>query len=379
MASKRQAYVGSCEECKTTCFTPHAMQQNSTYPWKNLTLKREFHPANKQQLLENEAEDRKQGIRERRNHIYEPRFQCNVTMNQTRLILPLSIQSTFEHYLYFLPEHKLIFCGIPKSGITEWRRFFRYTRGAQDYLSWPHFKRDLMPFHMSSLTKEKQEELLNDPTWTKAVFIREPAERLLSGYLDKIVKEGWSEPVFGQNHTLSFAEFIDLITTVTNKYGQDVKIPGLNTCTDPHFRPQLFLCGLDYLLPSFDFIGSFYHSSEQTQILLEKVGMWEDYGLNYDDGRDGGLVGSNCHYPPPIRSSNFTPVGFNQGSGHRTTLHVTQSSQKMREYYTPELLETVRKAYRWDYAIWDDLAKLPSHVVASGKDLELVRSSCIHE
>jgi len=29
---------------------------------------------------------------------------------------------------------------------------------------------------------------MNDPTWTKAVFFRDPAKRLLSAYLDKFVK-----------------------------------------------------------------------------------------------------------------------------------------------------------------------------------------------
>jgi len=362
----------------TTCFTPDAMTKNSTYPWKNLTLKEEFYPTNTSERQQQVEEDRKEGIRERRQHTYEPRFQCGTKQNQTKKpLIPLSIQSIFEHHLLFLPEHKLLFCGIPKSGITEWKRFFRYTRGAQDYLSWPHFKNDLKPFHLSSLSKEKQEEILNNPLWTKAVFLRDPAERLLSGYLDKIINEGWSKPVFEQNHTLSFAEFIDLITTFNKRHTRPskCKIHGLNTCTDPHFRPQFFLCGLDYLLPSFDFIGSFQHLSEHTRLLLSKVGMWDEYGLKYDDGIDTGKVGSTCDYPPPNRPSNFTPVGFNQGK-NRTSRHDTQSSTKMRDYYTKELLATVRKAYHWDYAIWDDLVKRPSHLVASGEDLDIVRSYC---
>lgn len=123
-ASKWQACVGSCKECKTTCFTPHAMQQNSTCPWRNVSLEREFHSANKQQFLENKAKDQNQGMRERRNHTCKPRFQCDVTRNQTRLTLPLSIQSTFEHHLCFPPKCELTFCGVPKWAMTEWRCFF---------------------------------------------------------------------------------------------------------------------------------------------------------------------------------------------------------------------------------------------------------------
>jgi len=372
---EREEFSGPCK-CRTTCFTPEAVQPNSTYPWKSLSQKEEFHsPHGNFELLQ-----QKQGTEKRRKHTYKPRFQCSVNHNTT---LPQSIRSTFQHFLYYMPEHKLIFCGIPKSGISEWLRFFRYTLGAKDYLSWGHFKSDLSQFHVRSLTTRKAQELLfQDPSWTKAVFLREPAERLLSGYLDKIAGTDWSTTRYGQNDTLSFADFVDLITKPKRtkcKAGHSAidEITGLNTCTDPHFRPQMLSCGLDYLLPSFDFIGIFPHISEHTKMLLKKVRMWDDYGSKYDDG-NGAEMGSLCYRPPPLREANFTPDGFNQlsRSKNRTTLHATQSSDKMDQYYTSELLAKVRKAYHWDYAIWDDLVKRPSRSGAAGNDLEIVRSYC---
>lgn len=40
---------------------------------------------------------------------------------------------------------------------------------------------------MPGMTPERATDILNDPTWTKGVFLRDPAERLLSCFLDKIV------------------------------------------------------------------------------------------------------------------------------------------------------------------------------------------------
>lgn len=370
-----QDFVGRCR-CHTTCFTPAAVQPNSTYPWKNLSQKEEFYPPNGNVGLVKRSE----GRNERKKHTYKPRFQCDVNQNTT---LPQSIRSSFQHYLFFIPEFKLIFCGIPKSGISEWLRFFRYSMGAKDYLSWGHFKSDLAQFHVGSLSTSKAQELLfRDPSWTKAVFFRDPAERLLSGYLNKIVGEEWSQSKYGKNYTMSFAEFVNRITKSkptkckTEHSGID-EITGLNTCTDPHFRPQMLSCGLDHLLPAYDFIGSFQHISKHTKLLLKKVGMWDEYGSKYDDG-NGAMKGSLCMRPSPIREANFTPDGFNQLSRikNRTTSHATQSSKKMSQYYTPELLSKVKKAFHWDYAIWDDLVERPPHSVATGKDLDLVRSYC---
>lgn len=53
-----------------------------------------------------------------------------------------------------------------------------------------HFHKDQRKYKMSAMpgmTPEKASSILNDPEWTKAVFLRDPAERLLSCYLDKIV------------------------------------------------------------------------------------------------------------------------------------------------------------------------------------------------
>jgi hypothetical protein len=346
--------------CRSTCYTPEANQPNSIWPWKNQSQRDFFYPRTASEMKLKEKPAVAKGHAIRRNHTYAPRFNCNRSLN-----LPPSIYSTFEHHLFFIPEGKLIFCGIPKSGISEWIKFFRFAFGAQDYLSFAHFKSDRAQFFVRSLTMEKAKELLNDPTWTRAVFFREPAERLLSAYLNKI--EG------GKPTEHNFTDWVDEITTQKDaKCGS----PGLNACTDPHWTPQLMTCGLDYLLPSWDFIGTFEHIAEHTKLLLERVGLWDNFGAKFDDASDYKTGGGRCHVAPPIRASNYSALGFNQRGTSKGQSNAAGAQNKFDKYYTPELLGKVRELYALDYAIWDDLKKRPADRVATGRDLDIVRANC---
>eukprot|EP01082_Thalassiosira_pseudonana_P006125 g5370.t1 g5370 contig2:411565-412326(-) len=90
----------------------------------------------------------------------------------------------FQHVMIF-PSAKLAFCGIPKVGITQWVQFLRFVAGAKDYPSVPHYKLDTDFFQFDKLEPSIQKEIWNSEEWTWAAFLRDPAERILSAYLDK--------------------------------------------------------------------------------------------------------------------------------------------------------------------------------------------------
>ncbi|CAN0396463.1 unnamed protein product, partial [Ectocarpus fasciculatus] len=53
-----------------------------------------------------------------------------------------------------------------------------------------HYHKDMDKYKLSTMPNmppARASAILNDPTWTKGVFLRDPAERLLSCFLDKVV------------------------------------------------------------------------------------------------------------------------------------------------------------------------------------------------
>ena len=164
----------------------------------------------------------------------------------------------FQHVIIF-PSVKLAFCGIPKVGITMWEQFLRFYIGAKDYPSWPHSKLDRTPFQFDQLDPDAQRRIWADEEWTWAAFVRNPAERLLSGYLDKVKSnEGrlkWSDG------NLTFEAFIDSLSkpanlaTVFDDTGRQLishkcasgnsSLLGLTWCSDPR---KFFFCASHILL-----------------------------------------------------------------------------------------------------------------------------------
>jgi hypothetical protein len=130
----------------------------------------------------------------------------------------------FQHALLF-PGAKLAFCGIPKVGITQWEQFLRFSFGAKDYPALPHYKLDRTLFHFDNLEPSAQRRLWEDEEWTWAAFVRDPAERLLSAFLDKVDTKG---------STLTFEAFVDSLAESANfTQCQKNSRRGLSWCSDP--------------------------------------------------------------------------------------------------------------------------------------------------
>merc|ERR1740139_1541042 len=95
------------------------------------------------------------------------------------------LSGPFDRTILF-PTYKLAFCGIPKVAYTSWLQFLRFTIGAKDYRSFPHNKIDANLVRFDRIPGRSRRKILRSGEWTRAVFLRDPAERLLSAYLDKI-------------------------------------------------------------------------------------------------------------------------------------------------------------------------------------------------
>ena len=87
-----------------------------------------------------------------------------------------------------LKQHKLIVCTMPKCGSTQWRKMLRRMNGAENnYLKKdPHNPGSNGLQLLNKLPLSEAEDLINDASYTKAVFARSPVTRVLSGYRDKL-------------------------------------------------------------------------------------------------------------------------------------------------------------------------------------------------
>ena len=182
-------------------------------------------------------------------------------------------KGTWDKAPIVLEEYKLLFFTVPKVGCTAFKQLFRRMMGHADWKDHQYYTQPFLPHnpdrnglkYLSQYPLEKANEMLTSDEWTRAIFVRDPQERVLSGYLDKAGhsqgsylrmqcckrlpsgsraweaincstgKQSYTEPQAGETVTntpiLPFEDFLSLI------------VP---KCTDPHWEPQntrsKFLC-----------------------------------------------------------------------------------------------------------------------------------------
>lgn len=236
-----------------------------------------------------------------------------------------------------IESHKLIFFTIPKVACTEFKKLFRRMEG---YADWqienneiPHSPYANGLNYLYHYKPSEADFILTNPSWTRAIFVREPKERLLSAYLDKIegnhsyyvrkhcctlpsLRELLQCDLFGQEDkqqmlrspAVSFAEFLS-----------DVYIP----CKDPHWRPQAKRMPKNYWR-YINFVG---HLDERVQDdakrLLLQIGAWDQFGAR---GWPSGAIFAENH-----------------------ASHATSAKENIQRYYTPELSQLVEALIKVDY------------------------------
>jgi hypothetical protein len=118
--------------------------------------------------------------------------------------------------------------------------------GAKDYPAFPHKKQDKDFFRFDKLNPSLQQEIWSSKEWTFAAFLRDPTERLLSAYLDKITDTKIQKEIqsaLGMKVTklgFKFRDFVERLDLEFNKtgctdgnVGNLNSMTGLNWCSDP--------------------------------------------------------------------------------------------------------------------------------------------------
>ena len=209
---------------------------------------------------------------------------------------------------------KFLYCGIPKCGVSRWRRLIRRIEGVESWADkMAHIPEANGLKYLFSYSPAEATRLANDPEMTIMMIVRNPYARLLSGWLDKR-----DFPQF--NLPQNFEDFVRYVSNTS-----DTKL-------NEHFKPMASFCGVRE--------GMLF-----TDILkLEEVDVWG---------------------PEIVRRLNLTDAvksGWKGGFFPSTVdvpLHNHNAAKRLREFYTQDLMRAIATRYKDDFATFNyDPAKL---------------------
>ncbi|CAC5364354.1 CHST9 [Mytilus coruscus] len=162
------------------------------------------------------------------------------------------IKHVFENSPIVLKRYKLIFFWNEKSGCTYWKSMFHFIQGLKNEdVHSSHLLSYLAQFDDKEVT-----EMMFDNSWTKAVFVREPRERILSCYLDKGFEKAFMKHYFKRTPK-SFLDFLKLIKQFKGS----------------HWEPQVKIPRFLYKNMMIGKMSDIFTFTEQ---LLTKIGAWNE-------------------------------------------------------------------------------------------------------
>ncbi|CAC5423375.1 CHST9 [Mytilus coruscus] len=152
-------------------------------------------------------------------------------------------------------KYKLIFFWNEKSGCTYWKSLLQFIQGIKNKKV--HNPRRNGLIYLRQFKDIEITDMMFNNSWTKAVFVREPRERILSSFLDKGLNNTFMKFTCQRSAVKSFWKFFNLI----------------KQCKDPHWSSQVRLPRHFY---KNTMIGKMQDIYTFTQKLLTKIGAWND-------------------------------------------------------------------------------------------------------
>jgi len=208
-----------------------------------------------------------------------------------------------------LEEHKLAIFNIPKNNFSLVLRLALRMMGRADWKECPNPKANVK--YLSHFSPAEAARIMRDGAWTKAVFLNEPQQRLLSVYLDLVACSDYFEKKFGEQPR-DFAAFV----------------AASQTHADPHWASQTDHIG-DKWWGEINFVGTLANAEGDMEQLLRRVGAWEQHGAS--GWGEGGVqrVFAGTNAPPSAGASGLCQVRQGAAAG--------------AEHFTPELEQEVKK------------------------------------
>eukprot|EP01063_Lacrimia_lanifica_P010766 TRINITY_DN17512_c0_g1_i1.p1 TRINITY_DN17512_c0_g1~~TRINITY_DN17512_c0_g1_i1.p1 ORF type:complete len:739 (+),score=159.05 TRINITY_DN17512_c0_g1_i1:68-2284(+) len=272
--------------------------------------------------------------------VWTHRIRARFNETGRRLILVTNAtKARMAKHVIIDPYHKLIIFTIPKVGSTELLKLYDRMVGYPSYgkaAFWaePHSPQhsmkervDLHPFTAMQATL-----LLNSKAYKKILFLRDPVERLLSAYLDRVVGPDISPKYRDDTIGEAFRkrgedpQKVTFPSFVKGLYEANFFAPSFSTgpYANRHWMNQMLIANTYRYLPLMDFIG--WADGEHIKEAMTRYGVWDEFGTDWM-GKGEGF--------------------FQRKQGK--TVHTTNADSKIDKHYTPELREMARELYRIDY------------------------------
>lgn len=227
-------------------------------------------------------------------------------------------------------EHRkgLVFFTTPKVGCTVFKQLFRRMIYEVDWKTQSDYNDNkLLPHHpkfngltyLHDYTMEQANEIILSPNYTKAIFVRDPKERLLSAFLDKAIS---NNGIHVRKKCCPEGECVESAQTL------DGFLDLIEWCQNSHWDAQSNRMESKFW-KYIDFVGHIERASNDAKKLLQHIGAWDEFGKN-----GWGTYGNQSIFE----------------SSEDAGSHATWAKWRMWQWYTPELERRVEKFFADDYA-----------------------------
>lgn len=208
-----------------------------------------------------------------------------------------------------IEEYNLIFFPIPKVACTEFKLLFHRMMGLPFELPANGEVHTIQNPKLNKLKTLgdyplwKAEEMMNSPQYTKATFVREPKERILSAFLNKFAQDrSYFRNKCCSDDVLFHQSDRDRCNVMIQKKNFEYFLKRTQDCFDPHWEPQTYAID-DKWWPKIDFIGYMDSLQEDIRTLLtsltsnkDNMTAWDKVGKEgwvSSDGIEGGFMEMN--------------------------------------------------------------------------------------
>jgi len=269
-----------------------------------------------------------------------------------------------------IEEFKLVFFTQGKVACTVFKQLFRRMMHIENWMvdssHLPHNPKRNGLTYLYHYSVADALTILTHPSWTRAIFVRDPKERTLSAFLDKAARKNGKyvnrhccnerNSTCGKEANASFLGFLRVVEE--------------RCCCDPHWKPQTKRVDKAFM-PFINFVGHFDRIQIDTERLLKRLN--SNVGIEYPNGiseKKGDLW------------TTFGASGWgidgNESIFSKDTKakHRTSAMTKLRQYYNATTEMFVEKLFAGDYE--DPILNFTRFSLFEEKEIEIFESSKVN-